>query len=134
MNSSQTAELLDTFNGDASWDIPKTLRKPTADASPVLIGLLLETFMNDTETRLQDVKAAVSNDDPSRLRMEVRSVKGSACHVGAAVMAAICQKIEAASYDEPTAHLRGHVAALEDNFSAVSAAMREYCRSASARC
>jgi len=57
-------------------------------------GILIDTFLSDSEIRLVDVKTAFDESNSEKLRESAHSLKGSCSNVGAAKLADICKHVE----------------------------------------
>ncbi|PCI43546.1 MAG: histidine kinase [Moraxellaceae bacterium] len=57
-------------------------------------GILIDTFLSDSEIRLVDVKTAYDELNSKKLRESAHSLKGSCSNVGAAKLADICKHVE----------------------------------------
>jgi len=55
---------------------------------------LIEAYLSDTRTRIDDVRAAVIAKDSYQLRELAHSLKGSCINIGAVSLAQWCQKAE----------------------------------------
>lgn len=66
------------------------LREIMLDAFPVL----LTTYLNDSEQRLQTLRQACHNGQPEALRRAAHSLKGSSSNMGAVRLAHLCHQLE----------------------------------------
>lgn len=57
-------------------------------------GILIDTFLSDSEVRLVDVKTAFDDLNSEKLRESAHSLKGSCSNVGASKLADICKHVE----------------------------------------
>lgn len=73
-------------------------------------GVLVETYLQDSETRLEQLAAAVEGADADALRAAAHSFKGSCANLGIAPLAEICYEAEAMGRDGTT---EGSAAVLE---------------------
>ncbi|WP_306017594.1 Hpt domain-containing protein [Balneatrix alpica] len=57
-------------------------------------GLLLETYLDDSDNRLQTLKQALAAADAGKIREAAHSLKGSSGNIGAKELAEICKNLE----------------------------------------
>lgn len=55
---------------------------------------LIEAYLSDTRIRIDEVRAAIGEQDAHQVRELVHSLKGSCCNIGAVTLAEWCQKAE----------------------------------------
>jgi len=57
-------------------------------------GILIETYIQDSDDRLTALEAAISSQDSGEVRELAHSFKGSSANLGAQPLADICFKLE----------------------------------------
>ncbi len=57
-------------------------------------GMLVNTFLTDSEQRIAAIEAALQQQDPEALRRAAHSFKGSAANLGAAGLSELCRQLE----------------------------------------
>lgn len=62
-------------------------------------SVLYETFIADSEQKLQQLEQAFSLNDSESIRRLAHSLKGSCCNVGANKLADLCEVLENAARD-----------------------------------
>lgn len=55
---------------------------------------LLETYIDDSKVRIEEIKTALSGSDADSVRRAAHSLKGSSGNLGATNMAALCLQVE----------------------------------------
>lgn len=68
----------------------KSLQEVMADDFP----LLIETFITDSDMRLDTIRDAVQDSDPEAIRRTAHSLKGSASNMGALELTRLCRELE----------------------------------------
>lgn len=63
-------------------------------------SLLIETFLNDSVTRVESIQQALDSDDADQIRRAAHSFKGSASNMGAIHLAEKCRELENMGRDE----------------------------------
>ncbi|WP_019530399.1 Hpt domain-containing protein [Dasania marina] len=56
---------------------------------------LVETFINDSDTRINSIKETVNAADAEAIRRAAHSLKGSASNMGAVNLTDLCRRLEA---------------------------------------
>lgn len=64
------------------------------------IGMLMETFIVDSQQKLEQLKALLKDDDFDAIRRLAHSLKGSSKNVGASALASHCENLEHDARDE----------------------------------
>jgi len=57
-------------------------------------SVLLETFINDADSRLEHLKSAISNNDAEQVQAVAHAFKGSSANLGASKLSEICFSLE----------------------------------------
>lgn len=81
--------------------------------------LLVETFLSDSEERLNSIRAAFAAADGTVLRHAAHSFKGSCGNMGAAVLSGLCKQLEEAARHNDLAAAQGLIAKVEHEFTIV---------------
>jgi HPt (histidine-containing phosphotransfer) domain-containing protein len=85
---------------------------------------LVDTFLSEAPTLLDDLRAALETDDVDRFRRAAHSIKSNANVFGAPMLAEQARSLELGGMDGPNDALTSHVQALDDEFARVAAALR----------
>ncbi|UEB97410.1 Hpt domain-containing protein [Pseudomonas sp. HN2] len=93
-------------------DVLDTLREVMEGDYPEL----LDTFLNDSEERLSNLRAT---KDADQLMSCAHSFKGSACNMGAVRLAELCQDLESNAKDKSPEALAQLVADIHSEFADV---------------
>ncbi len=64
------------------------------------IGMLLETFIEDSKSKVTDLSKALEHGDANIIRRVAHSLKGSCKNVGAIAMALLCEEMEHKAKEE----------------------------------
>lgn len=56
--------------------------------------LLIDTFISDSQKRIQMIEEAINNSDCESLRTSAHGLKGSALNLSAAILTELCYKLE----------------------------------------
>ena len=75
-------------------------------------SLLIDTFLNDSVSRIQAIGEAISTNDAEGLRTSAHSFKGSALNISAGLLTEHCKKLEDMGRE-------GQLAGASDIFEAV---------------
>lgn len=63
-------------------------------------GLLVDTFVNDSAKRIDDIQAAIAEGDAVRLRAVAHGFKGSALNISARQLTEYCKQLEYMGRDD----------------------------------
>lgn len=61
--------------------------------------LLVDTFINDSDVRIETIRDAVNAADPEAIRRTSHSLKGSASNMGATQLTQLCRELEDMGHD-----------------------------------
>lgn len=81
--------------------------------------LLVETFLSDSEERLNSIRAAYSAADGSALRHAAHSFKGSCGNMGATLLSGLCKQLEEAARHNDLDAAQGLITKVEREFTIV---------------
>ncbi len=81
------------------------------------IGILLETFISDSNEKLNELSDAISQCEPEQVRRTAHSLKGSSRNVGAAALALLCEKLEYQARSEDLSEAKGLLSQILKTFS-----------------
>ena len=109
----------------ASWTLPEMLREMDTTCEG-LVSDLIQVFKVDTAARLGRARRAIAESDMSVFKAEIHAIKGSACQIGAALMASTCREIELAAASTSISNLAEAVSGLDAEFAGVCQAMTSY--------
>ena len=65
-------------------------------------SMLVETFVNDSDVRIETIREAVSVADPEAIRRTAHSLKGSASNMGALTLTQFCRELEELGHEGKT--------------------------------
>jgi HPt (histidine-containing phosphotransfer) domain-containing protein len=88
-----------------------------------IVQEVLTVFQTDTATRLRSLQAGLAAGNTAQVRTQAHSIKGSASQVGAAGIAALCQRIEHEAEQGLSDALTAMVRELETSFADVCRAI-----------
>lgn len=97
-------------------------------ASIDLVRELTVLFLADSAGRLTEVRAATKRGDLAAVRRSAHTFYGSASHLGACVLAAVCEELEVAARDGRADDVIGLVGRLEAESSRACEALRAIVR------
>jgi HPt (histidine-containing phosphotransfer) domain-containing protein len=86
--------------------------------------LLLQTFLNDSEERLELLRNAVRDRDAETLRLVAHSFKGSCSNMGATELAALCKELEDMAREDTLVSAREVLERVEREFAIVRILLR----------
>ena len=86
---------------------------------------LIDTFLSDSEVRITKLKEALAAGDMDQVTHQAHGLKGSCRNIGANPLAAICEVVEDQSRKNALVDGEQQLAAIEQKFAAVSAALRD---------
>ena len=109
----------------AGWVLPESLRELSA-LDPELIAELIESFVSDTASRLECLRAAFEEGDFDRVRREAHGIKGSASQMGAGDLPRLCRLTEVAAACQSMDGVRECLDALERSFAGACREMQNY--------
>jgi PAS domain S-box-containing protein len=101
------------------------LRVLEAHAGPRALAEVIDVFLQTIPRRLDDLRQAQARGDADSIRAVTHSLKGASAQIGARGMADICVQIEALVRGGDVAALGDLLTALESDYAAVSASLRE---------
>jgi HPt (histidine-containing phosphotransfer) domain-containing protein len=110
------------------WQLSETLREIGEGGDNGIVLELIDSFQNDTASRLERLHNAVSRHDAATVKAEAHSVRGSASQMGAEALAALCQALEAGAPKLNWIELEDQMKQAEVRFAEVSSAMSEFVR------
>jgi HPt (histidine-containing phosphotransfer) domain-containing protein len=109
--------------GSGEWSLPEELRQMAEGGDSEIVVEVLTVFQSDTAKRIQALETALAGGDTAVVRTQAHSIKGSASQVGAAGLAALCQRIERTAPQGPSSELSALVGQLSPTFAEVSRAI-----------
>jgi len=87
--------------------------------------LLLETFIQDSNERIEKLQTLVTSDDKDAIRRAAHSFKGSCSNVGAAHLTTLCAALEKKALAGNLAQLSDDLAEIEAEFAQVRSLLHE---------
>jgi two-component system sensor histidine kinase RpfC len=87
---------------------------------------ILQDFVGNTETLLQQIREAVPMADALAFRAAVHALRGTAGNVGADAMRQFCQELQGMSQERLRVHGRHHVARLERELARLREEVERY--------
>lgn len=76
------------------------------------IGMLYETFISDSESKLDELRLIKNSPDADQIRRLAHSLKGSSKNVGASTFAQCCASLEAHARENNLSHIENQVEAI----------------------
>ncbi|MFA5907777.1 MAG: response regulator [Vicinamibacterales bacterium] len=95
------------------------LRTLAQQTTPSLFGRVMQAFLEDAPKYLTDLRASAGRQDPVALGRAAHALKGASLNVGAATMAPICGRLEAAGCAEDLADVTPLLVRLDSEFQRV---------------
>ncbi len=87
-------------------------------------GLLIDTFINDSEERLLTLAQDLERADADSVRRSAHSFKGSSSNIGAPRLAELCQHLEDRGNEGKLDGLEAQLALVSEEFNHVRAGLR----------
>lgn len=81
--------------------------------------LLLETFIQDSNERIEKLQALVTSDDKDAIRRAAHSFKGSCSNVGAAQLTLLCSDLEKKALAGNLTELQNDLSVIKQEFAQV---------------
>ncbi|MCA1593001.1 MAG: response regulator [Acidobacteria bacterium] len=101
----------------------ESFRELQEEGGPDLIGELIELYINDTQARLTEMRAALKEQDAQTLKRVAHSLKGSSGNLGIRRMATLCAELEETLHDGTMDEAGAKVNRLEAEFERVMEAL-----------
>jgi HPt (histidine-containing phosphotransfer) domain-containing protein len=108
------------------WIVPESLKDIEKAGDDSIVLELIDSFQDDTASRLQRLHEAVTRCDADRVKAEAHSVRGAARQMGAEGLAELCRAVEAGAPQRNWPELEDQVNRAEVQFAEVRTAMSEY--------
>ena len=108
------------------WQLPEALLEIEAAGGDSIVMELIDSFQNDTATRLERLHNAVARLDGARVKAEAHAVRGSARQMGAEELADLCRAVEASAPAMNWPDLAYLVKQADVRFAEVCSAMAEF--------
>lgn len=89
-------------------------------------GFLIETFIQDSNDRLEKLHALVGSDNEDAIRRASHSFKGSCSNLGALRLASLCAAVERKALERNFSTLANDVAEIEEEFLIVKQKMFDF--------
>ena len=108
------------------WHLPETLRELEEAGDDSIVLELIDSFQNDTATRLERLHDALARLDAATVKAQSHSLRGSARQMGADALADLCQAVEAGAPRMNWPELESQVEQAVVRFAEVRSAMSEF--------
>jgi len=95
------------------------LRSLDAEGAPSVFRTVVSMFLDDTPSRIEQLKSAVDRGDTKSIERVAHALKSSCGTVGADFLAELCATLEAKGRSEDREDLEGLVRLLDEEFSIV---------------
>ena len=109
---------------------PNIIDSATLDSLKELLGdafgQLIETYLTDSEARVQKLKKAIAAPDYEEITHEAHGLKGSSRNLGIVQLGDICEKLEQESREGNGENFEQYVSAVEQQFAAVTDILKGY--------
>lgn len=92
---------------------------------------LVETFISDSQLRIDDIKAGLEANHAEAVRRSAHSLKGSSSNLGAVVLAELSQRLELAAQGGDLQDVPGIIERIEVEFFAVKDTLSPWLSTAS---
>ena len=97
------------------WSPPAQILMLAIDEED-LVEDLISTFRQDTQVRLERIRAAVERGEAAKVRYEAHSIRGSAQQMGAMELSEYCQELESHAISSPVSILEKAVDTVDLSF------------------
>ena len=87
---------------------------------------LIETYLQDSVTRIENLKAALASGDLTAAKHEVHGLKGSSRNIGINSLADTCEVLEKQTLAGQVTDEEQQLAAIEQNFAAVAEQLKTF--------
>lgn len=88
--------------------------------------ILVNTFIQDSDNRLQQLRESAEAADPEAIRKTAHSLKGSGINIGAPALADRCREAEQRGRDEDLSDMAACVNAIEAELETVREALMRF--------
>jgi HPt (histidine-containing phosphotransfer) domain-containing protein len=105
-----------------SYDALNSLKEIMEDD----FNFLIETFIQDSQDRLEKLRGLVGSDDLDSVRRAAHSFKGSCSNLGALRLASLCAALERKAFVNDVVDLRIDLAEIEKEFLIVHQKMLDF--------
>ena len=102
----------------------ENIRKMERNGSPGLLARLVDLYQRNTATLLEQLRGAADGGEREGLRTAAHTLKSSSANVGAVRMQGLCKDLEMMARTGPVPDAMAYVAAIEQEFARVRAALR----------
>jgi PAS domain S-box-containing protein len=120
-----TPPAVETAGTPSTLSPSHPLRVLEAHAGPRALAEVIDVFLQTIPRRLDDLRQAQARGDAESVRAVTHSLKGASAQIGARGMADLCVQIEAVVRGGDVTGLGDLLTALEADYAAVSASLRE---------
>jgi len=117
--------MSDTNDNILDMEVIGALRALEEDGAPGLYDEIVELFLMDTPTRLQDLATASAEGDMKGVEAAAHSLKGSCGNLGATTLVDLFRRIEQLSREELVDEIPNLVGQIGPEFDRVQAALKE---------
>jgi two-component system, sensor histidine kinase and response regulator len=101
----------------------ESFREIQEEGRPDLVNELIELYLNDSRSRLVQMRATLNKQDATGLQRTAHSLKGSSGNLGVFGMAALCLELEKTLNHKGLDAVPGIVTRLEEEFRCVEQAL-----------
>jgi HPt (histidine-containing phosphotransfer) domain-containing protein len=115
-DSSSDAPVLDA-------DVIQTLLELASDDDPDFFSDLIDQFLDDTQTSLATMRAAIAAHDATTMEQRAHSLKASSANVGALTMSELCRVLQEMGRADTTEGAEHYFAQLTHEFARVQEAL-----------
>jgi HPt (histidine-containing phosphotransfer) domain-containing protein len=99
-----------------------TLRAIAGD-TPDVVDELIDLYLADTPCRLDDLRSAITHDDPSTMQLAAHTLKSSSASMGALTLSTLCAELESISQLGTLAGTSQKVTCVEEEYERVKLAL-----------
>ncbi len=112
-------------------DIPRLDEEALAELQDVMedeFGVLIETYLADSRTRISGLKEAADTGDAERLRKAAHSLKGSCINIGVPKLGNLCFELEVLGSEGRLEGAERLLTAVEQEFEEVARELENFNR------
>jgi CheY-like chemotaxis protein len=120
----ETAEPIDADKPTIDEQVLAQLREFERPGESSFVNNLIEMFLSDLTTRLEEIRAALAVADASRINRAAHALKGASGELGAARLRELCGRLEAQTASHSADGVEGLIRVIEEEVARVRPALQ----------